>query len=93
MLYILLQADPVSGIWSMLADKGLTIAILGIITYFLWQRDKKNTDKIEKYMMEDREKLLSALNISNELIKNNTEVVQDLKDFIREISEKHSIRV
>lgn len=77
----------------MLADKGLTIAILGIITYFLWQRDKKNTDKIEKYMMEDREKLLSALNISNELIKNNTEVVQDLKDFIREISEKHSIRV
>jgi len=93
MLNIILQSDPVTSIWTMLADKGLTLAILGVGIYVVWKNYQANNAKIEKYMLEDRDRLLSALNNSNELIKNNTEVVQDLKEFIREISEKHSIKI
>lgn len=93
MLHILLQSDPVTSVWTVLVDKGLTLAILAVGIYVVWKNYQANNAKIEKYMLEDRDRLLSALNNSNELIKNNTEVVQDLKEFIREISEKHSIKI
>lgn len=82
-----LQLD--SSIWSQLADKGLTILILALGLYFVWKQLQKQSDKMDVYRDEDRKEMLQAINNSNKLIENNTQMMADMKEFMQEVVTKH----
>ena len=83
---LLLQAaDAASPLLNGLLDKGLTLGVLGVISYNLWQRQKQQDEKLDKYINEDRSEMLEA-------IKNNTAALQSTTELLREMAEKHNDR-
>jgi len=66
-------------IWEKTIDKGLTLAILLIAVYVLYQRDKElnakideNKTKIELYLKEDRAQMIKVIENNTVAINNWT---------------------
>lgn len=78
---ILLQ-DVFTGLFSKMADTGLSIAILGVLTYMFWKKLQKMEDSQTKYMAEDRARLLDVIKENTEIIQKNTEAFEDLRDVL-----------
>lgn len=75
MLSILFQISEVvtSNVWQRIADQALSLAILGIISWLLWKRQKDLEDKLTQYLNDDRKSML-------DVIQNNTNVMQKLNE-------------
>lgn len=78
---IILQ-DIFTGLFSKMADTGLSIAILGVLTYLFWKKLQKMEDSQTKYMAEDRARLLDVIKENTEIIQKNTEAFEDLRDVL-----------
>jgi len=79
MLTILFQiseavsAAATGNIWQRIADQALSLAILGIIAWVLWKRQKDLEDKLTRYLEEDRKAMM-------DVIQNNTNAMQKLNE-------------
>lgn len=75
MLSILLQIGEAitTNIWQRIADQALSLAILGIIAWVLWKRQRDLEDKLTKYLEEDRKAML-------DVIQNNTNAMHKLNE-------------
>ncbi len=75
MLNILLQIGETlsANIWQRLADQAISLAILGIIAWVLWKRQRDLEDKLTRYLEEDRKAML-------DVIQNNTNAMQKLNE-------------
>ena len=79
---IMLQAagaasDPLT-VWQLLADKGLTLAILGVIAWVLWRRQKDLEDRLTNYLNEDRKNMLSVIENNTHVMERNNDLVENL---------------
>jgi hypothetical protein len=77
---LLLQVDVITTALSQLASKGPSIALLVIAVIYFYRRQNKLeadnqalNDKLEKYIAEDRDTMLTALN-------NNTAAIKEFLD-------------
>ena len=57
----LLQTPIPQTIWERFGDQAFTIIILGLAVYFLWQRLKEVESKMDKYVDEDRGKMMDVI--------------------------------
>lgn len=73
-------------IWQRLADQGLVLLVLAIAVTILWRKQEKNEKdskserekmqtKIDKYIEEDREKML-------DVIEHNTHAFEELREVL-----------
>ncbi len=67
-------------IWSDLAKNGLSFVLLGIACYVLWQRDNAAADKMDKYIQEDRAKMLDCINANTNAFNMLKETLDEIKD-------------
>ncbi|UKJ09067.1 hypothetical protein [Solitalea lacus] len=74
---ILLQAAEVlpPGILEKLGDQLFSIIILVAVAYLFWKQQNKLSEKMEKYIEEDRAQML-------EVIEKNTKAFERLDDLI-----------
>ena len=83
MLFLTLLQIPDASVWQHLADNGTTFLILGVAVYVLWRRDSVMNDKMNKYLDEDRGRMLDCIN-------KNTESFNHLRDTMEDIAKKLS---
>jgi hypothetical protein len=87
MLSILLQINEAvsaaasTNLWQRIADQALSLAILGVIAWVLWKRQRDLEDKLTKYLEEDRKAML-------DVIQNNTSAMQKLNEHFDNLLEK-----
>ena len=78
----ILQNVNLPDVWAKLADNGLSFVFLAIAVVILWKRDSAMSERMEKYLGEDRKQMI-------DVISHNTAAFEDLKDTLKEImSEK-----
>ncbi|SMO48092.1 hypothetical protein [Solitalea koreensis] len=74
---ILLQITEVvpTGIVERLGDQFFSISILLVVAYLFWKQQGKLSEKMEKYIEEDRKQML-------DVIEKNTKAFERLDDLI-----------
>jgi len=89
---LLLQGSPAFNVnvAAELLKQGPLITALIIAIGYFYQRQKQQetaiqaaADKLEKYMAEDREMLLSALNNNTKAFDNNARVMEDIELYLK----------
>lgn len=67
--------DATGTIWERVGDQLFSILILFVVAWLLWKRQREMEDRLNKYLEQDREKML-------EVISNNTKVMERLEDLL-----------
>jgi uncharacterized membrane protein YccC len=77
MFAILLQISPTADttFWSRVADQAFSIVLLVAVALLLWRQYKSLEARLNKYMEEDRQKML-------DIISNNTRVMERIEDHL-----------
>lgn len=76
---MLLQIIP--DIWTSIADNGLSFVFLAVAVVVLWRRDNIRDEKMDKYLSEDRAKMV-------DVIEKNTAAFTRLMDTLDELKEQ-----
>lgn len=85
MLTVLLQDVPPTGLMDKLADQGPLVALLLIAVWWLTKRDTKRDEKLDKYIQEDREKMITTIQNNTLAMNEMTRVMEEKREIDNEL--------